>query len=664
MRGILPILFLFLGILSSAQEVLDSTAIQPLPKKELDSTFVFGKRTKPDPEVRKLSIADYKIISIDQDTIAVDTSLTITKEYKYNFLRQDDFELMPFANIGQPYNSLGVDFRNTSLYPSLGARGRHFGYFEIEDVPYYDVATPLTELFFKTTLEQGQLLDALITLNTSRAFNLSLAFKGFRSLGKYQFEQAESASFRATFSYTAPSNRYWVRGHYVSQDIEAEENGGLDDPVLQFESGDEDFLDRSRIDVVFNNADNRILGKRYFLDHQYNVVRPKRDSLNNRSTQLAIGHRFSYESKFYQFNQTAASEVFGEVFLTPINDRARLKTAFNQFSASFSNSEWGNLSAKINYYNYQYFFNSILITEEQTIPNELEGNEIAVGADYSNTIGKLKIKGRLMRNVSGELTGTLFDGSVSYSLNESNILRASIHGSSRAPNFNFLLYQSDYQNFNWRNNFERQQVQTLSFGFDSKLLGNLEAHYTALDNYAYFGISDTITPEAIESNLENAFVRPFQETSTINHLKVKYSKEFKYRKWALNNTVMYQNVTQENQVLNLPDFVTRNTLYFSSDIFKKAMYVQTGVTLKYFTSYNLDAYHPLLGEFFVQNIEEQGAFPLIDVFINAKIRQTRVYLKAEHLNTIWTKNYNFYSAPNYPYRDFVIRFGLVWNFFS
>jgi hypothetical protein len=26
--------------------------------------------------------------------------------------------------------------------------------------------------------------------------------------------------------------------------------------------------------------------------------------------------------------------------------------------------------------------------------------------------------------------------------------------------------------------------------------------------------------------------------------------------------------------------------------------------------------------------------------------------------------YNYYVSPGYPYRDFVIRFGLVWNFFS
>jgi len=94
------------------------------------------------------------------------------------------------------------------------------------------------------------------------------------------------------------------------------------------------------------------------------------------------------------------------------------------------------------------------------------------------------------------------------------------------------------------------------------------------------------------------------------------------------------------------------------------MFIQTGVTFKYFTAYNMDAYHPLLGELYVQNREELGGYPLLDFFINAKVRQTRIFLKAEHFNTIWSSQYDYYSAPNYPYRDFVIRFGLVWNFFS
>jgi hypothetical protein len=55
---------------------------------------------------------------------------------------------------------------------------------------------------------------------------------------------------------------------------------------------------------------------------------------------------------------------------------------------------------------------------------------------------------------------------------------------------------------------------------------------------------------------------------------------------------------------------------------------------------------------------------MFDFFINARIRQTRIFLKAEHFNSAWGKTNEFYASPSYPYRDFVIRFGLVWNFFK
>jgi hypothetical protein len=649
--------------------------IKPSPKLKTKESLAkdsvrFNKgilKKKEENQTKPLTVDDYKLISFNRDTTSLDTTLSIKKEYKYNYLRRDDFELMPFSNVGQPYNSLGKNFENSSIYPELGAVAKNQKYFEADDIIYYNVPTPLTELMFKTTFEQGQFLDAMLTLNTSRRFNVSLAFTGSRSLGKYDFDQSEAGLFRTTFNYRTKNNRYWVRGHYASQDIETEENGGLSDKELQFESGNEDFLDRSRIDVVYTNADNRLLGKRYFLDHQLNLVRPRKDSLKTRSTLLAIQHQFNYESKFYQFNQTAENPSFGDAFVTPIKDKPTLKTMFNEVSAVFSNNTLGSLSGSVSLYNYNYFFNSILIqSEEVTIPNSLEGEEVSVGADYNNKIGPLMLSGRFRYNVSGELAGNLFDASATYKINDDNFITAAIHGSSKAPNFNFLLYQSDYQNFNWLNDdFEKQQTQSLTFGFDSKFLGNLSAKYSAIDNYTFFSTRGTgVTPEDVTNGIQNAFVRPDQENETINYLKVKYQKEFKWRKWSLENTLMYQEVSQSNQVLNVPQFVTRNSLYFSSDVFSKAMFLQTGVTFKYFTAYNMDAYHPLLGEFYTQNNEELGGFPLIDFFINAKVRQTRIFLKAEHLNTIWTKQYNYYAAPNYPYRDFVIRFGLVWNFFS
>lgn len=659
MKYIFPVLFFFTTILFAQQDSIPAD-------RKMDSSLLVKKKLSAEqnrPDALEITIRDYKIISYARDTTFLDTTLTIQKEYTYNYLRKDDFELLPFANVGQPYNNLGVNFDRKTLYPSLGAKARHFNYMEVEDIKYYNVATPMTELMFKTTFEQGQLLDATLAFNTSERLNFSLAYKGFRSLGKYQSDQAESGNFRTTANYSTKNGRYALRAHIAAQSLENEENGGIANKEEQFESGDPQFTDRSRIDVNLTDAKNKILGKRYFFEHQYKLLKKEKDSGSSRATSLAIGHQFNYETKLYEFGQDNQNDFFGEVFVDDIKDRARLKTAYNEVSAGFSNTTLGNLKGLISVYNYSYFFNSILINDTGRIDNKLGGEEIAIGADYSKQIGGFEIAGGIRYNVSGDLTDNIIDASASYELNEKNKISFAIHSSSRMPDFNYLLYQSDYQNYNWQNTatFQKQSVNSLQFSLESRVWGNLFVKYTTTDNYAYF--ASEATQEQIDAGQENAFVRPFQENSSVNHLKIKYEREFKLWNFALANTVMYQNVSQTNEVLNVPQLVTRNTLYFSSDIFKKAMYLQTGVTLKYFTSYNMNAYNPLLGEFYIQDREELGGFPLLDFFINARVRQTRIYLKAEHFNSSFS-GYNFYAAPNYPYRDFVIRFGLVWNFFS
>lgn len=651
--------------------VLSGTALcaqdNPPPETQKSDTLLRkpkkGKAKGAPTEESEITIRDYKIISFARDTTFLDTTLTIQKEYKYNYLRKDDFELMPFANIGQPYNKLGVNLDRLNLYPQLGAKAKHANYWEMEEIDYYNVATPMSDLMFKTTFEQGQMLDAKLALNTSRRLNFSIGYKSLRSLGKYRFNQGESGNFTTTTNYVTKNGRYRLRAHIAAQDVKSEENGGLPLKELQFESADPEFNDRVKLDIRFADAQNKLLGKRYFLDHTYKLLRKRKDSSRVEKTSLAIGHQFSYETKFYQYTQTAENAYFGEGLLGTIDDRMNLKTMYNQFSADFYNATLGSLQGNISLYNYNYFTNSILITENGTIENRLKGQEVALGATYRKQIKGFLVKGAFKYNLSGALTGNILDASASYSFNDKHKVQASIHSSSRMPDFNFLLYQSDYINYNWQNSatFENERVYALNFDLQSKVWGNLSAKFTTIDNYAYFAANPETT---LVEGAEQASITPFQETNSVNYLKVKYNKEFKLGGFALNNTVMFQEVEQTNTVLNVPQLVTRNTLYFSSDVFKKAMFLQTGVTFKYFTSYTMDAYNPVLGEFYIQNTEKLGGYPMLDFFINAKVQQTRIFLKAEHFNSSFGDTNSFYAAPNYPYRDFVIRFGLVWNFFS
>lgn len=635
---------------------------RPNVNEQVDSLGVKKNERTFDPEAvarnkkEKPPITDYKIISHTRDTTFLDTTLTIQKEYKYNYLRKDNFELLPFSNIGQTYNRLGYDFGKTALYPEMGMRSKHYNYKEVEDINYYNVPTPVTDLMFKTTFEQGQLLDALITVNTSPQFNFSIGYKGLRSLGKYQHILTSTGNFVFTSNYKTKNNRYHLRGHIAAQDITNEENGGITNIEAEFESGDEEFLDRSLIAVRYQDAENILIGKRYYIDQDYSLLR-KKDSVSRYD--LKVGHIFNYETKSYRFEKSSVGTSFGDAYVSSnVADRSKLRAMSNEVYLEYDSKITGALRFKLNHYNFNYLQNTILFLDAQTIPNRLSGDARGVGGEWKHKIGKFQIGADLNTTLSGELKGNYAKAGASYSFNEDSAVDISVTSNSRSPNFNFLMYQSDYEQYNWLNDFKNEETQTANFSFTSKKWFNLDASYSIIDNHAYFGKEQLAADsEAIAQAV------PLQYGNTINYLKVKLQNEFRVGKFALNNTVMYQQVTQDDQVLNVPEIVTRNTLYYSNHVFKKAMYLQTGVTFQYFTAYNADEYSPLLGEFYSQNETEIGDFPRLDFFINAKVRQTRIYLKAEHLNSSFT-GYNFYSAPNYPYRDFVVRFGVVWNFFS
>lgn len=628
-------------------KTLEGGGGRPNTSKGIGNDSLFDRGSKKIAKNTEAKIEDYKIISRKGDTTFVDTTLTIQKEYKFNYLRRDYFELLPFNNMGQTYNSLSHNISSQRTLPGFGTKGKHFNYMSVDDTQYYHVPTPLTELMFKSNFEQGQLLDAFFTTNTSEQFNFSIAYKGMRSLGKYQHILSSTGNFRFTTNYHTKNKRYHVRAHMVTQDILNQENGGIsDEDLLEFENGNEEFIDRSLFDPLFEDAQSNLEGRRFYLDHTYQLK--SKDSLGYNG--IKIGNAISIEDKYYHYTQNRNAAVFGDAFVTSnLSDKNTFEHFYTTFFADYSNTLVGKISAQLNYNAFNYRYNSLVVLNGQTFTNRLKESVLSFEGSYERDFGPVELKANLGINVSGDLEGNFLDAQANYTINDDMRATARINLNSSVADYNFRLYQSDYLNYNWQNSFKNQQSQQLAFDFYSKKYGILSLDYSTINNYLYF------------ENKEEG-VKPYQYGSTVNYARAKYVKEVKFRNFALHNTIMYQQVLDGDEVLNVPQLNTRHTLYYANEFFEKALYLQTGVTLSYFSEYNMNAYDPVLSEFYIQNQKALGNFPRLDFFINAKIQQTRLFLKAEHFNSAMT-GYNFYSAPNYPYRDFIVRFGIVWNFF-
>ena len=95
-----------------------------------------GRSGTASEKEEKPPISLYKIMSLDRDTTYVDTTLSMEKMYRFNYLRRDDFELLPFSNVGQTYNSLAYDFDKLNMKPLFVAQSHHLNYMDVEDIYY------------------------------------------------------------------------------------------------------------------------------------------------------------------------------------------------------------------------------------------------------------------------------------------------------------------------------------------------------------------------------------------------------------------------------------------------------------------------------------------------------------------------------------------------
>src|SRR5690606_14948356 len=122
-------------------------------------------------------------------------------------------------------------------------------------------------------------------------------------------------------------------------------------------------------------------------------------------------------------------------------------------------------------------------------------------------------------NVSGDFEGNYITGKASYNFNADNSISAQINHNSSAPNYNYMLYQSVYKNYNWQNNFNNIETQQLQFNIHSKFIGDVSLGITTVNDYVYLK----------KDGVEN-LIKPFQSDKSISYLKLKIEKGFTFLK--------------------------------------------------------------------------------------------------------------------------------------
>ena len=442
-------LFFILVILYSFPNFGQDFQIPKSPSQELDrggnlqnSSITdslmskFGNRSTKLNKNPDAKIQDYLIISRTNDTVAVDTSLTIEKYHKINFLRKDDFDLIPFSNTGVAYNTLSF-YAINSINPKMGASNKYYSYDSVDDVVYYDLPTPFTELMYRSVFEQGQLLDAVYSVNTSRQFNFSISRKGLRSLGNYQNFISSSSNFKISTNYFSKNKKYRFRTHYTNQKIFSEQNGGINNSdILNFENGNSQFLDRGVFDPNFENAHNEFLGKRFYVDQSYVLI--EKDSISN--SNLELFNSIYLEEKKYKFQQSASDEFFGDSFVSQeINDKILLNSLNLQAGLIYNSDIFGKINLGLRYVSDKYSLENYQIDQYIDNTQSINSKTTFITAEFLKTFSKIELNAKTENFIFGDNKSNMFSSSIMLQLKNNNSFTANYKLFSSVPNYNFLL---------------------------------------------------------------------------------------------------------------------------------------------------------------------------------------------------------------------------------
>ena len=642
MRFILFCLLLFSYHLN-AQIVnkTDSNRVKPGDTLVVDSGF------KDSLKVFKPTIYDYTYKTQFSEKKIFDTAFTHDKTFVFTqYNNRDNFGKVQFANVGSGFNPLVFEVdpeQNLTLLPT----NKSYLLKRISDVKYYDVKTPTTAFIYHNSVRNGAVLQSTYTQNIGKEFNFAVEYTGLRSQGHYRNSLAANNEVLFSGHYRSKSRKYEAFAHFIHQNVNNQENGGIADLDL-FLNGDSDFNNRENLEVNLNNTNSQFAYRRYYFSQEFKPF-------NSEKFPFKIRHTIFHQGNKYFYNQQSPESFYFtdplELYDYPASSKKYSKNLSNTVSILFDKENF-KLDAGVRHQMIKLGVGTAF-PASLNFPEELSENRIgAVGNLVVNLWDKVALNSNLEFS-SGKEFGSFVRSQniVRFEPIPDYFVNAKVNFQSASPSFNLLINPSVYKKFNYY--FADPKNQSITeIGGDVNLKwfkSSVFANYFRIDNYTYL----------------DAQSLPQQSSTAVNISQIGGEATFSYGKFHLNPKVLFQSAIGNKNLLPMPNFVGRANVFYQTKAFKNAAEIQTGVKAYYFSKFASRDFSPILNEFILPNDNSYsiGGQPIVDVYFNLKVKRMFFFIEAQHLNTTLMKNKSF-TAPYYPLYDFRLNLGIVWYLFS
>jgi hypothetical protein len=197
----------------------------------------------------------------------------------------------------------------------------------------------------------------------------------------------------------------------------------------------------------------------------------------------------------------------------------------------------------------------------------------------------------------------------------------------------------------WRTGFSKTLETNLNASLALPWLrAEAGAGYHLLNNYIYF----------------DSLARPQQTGTPISILQFTIKKDFSLGNFHLDNLLALQ--TSSGDFIRLPGLFGKHSLYYNGRWFRGVMKVRLGFDLRYNNSYFAYTYHPLPGQFILQDRQKIPFYPALDGFLSMQVTRLRVFAKWEDMSGMLIDDRLFYQTAFYPHQTGSgFRLGLSWR---
>ncbi|WP_378103557.1 putative porin [Chryseobacterium sp. sg2396] len=643
MKYILSIIFFF--SLTIEAQVVNKTDSNQLPKED---TLVIDSGKKDSLKIFKPTINDYLYQKQFAEKKVFDTVMTFDKTYLFSqYNNRDNFGRAQVANIGAGFNPLTYEVipeQNLALLPT----NKSYWILGVDDIDYYDVKTPTATFIYHNSMKNGAALKSMYTQNIGKRFNFSLQYSGLRSQGMYRNSLASNNNTLFTGHYVSKSGNYELFAHYLHQNVNNQENGGIAVDSL-FQQGDSNSRNRQNMQVNLASSSSQFSYRRYYLTHQF-------APFNSDKIPFKIRHTISHQGNKYYYSQNAPESYWYDVPQQlvsngPLGSKKYSDNLSNTVSLVWDNEKF-KLDAGVRYQMLKFGTNEINLPVLQ-IPTEIKESRLgAVGNLQVKLFDKIQLNSFLEFS-NGSQFGTYLRtaNNLKFEPVKDYFVNAKVNFQSAYPSFNYILNTSIYNNYNYYlQNARNQTVSEIGGSLGLKWFRTeLFANYYRIDNYTYF-----------DSN-----AMPQQSGSSVNISQIGGDATFSYGNFHLNTRLQFQNVLTNKDLLPLPGFIGRANFFYQAKAFKKAAEIQTGIKVYYFSEFASRKYFPILNEYILPdaNSFSIGGHPIADVYFNMKVKKMFFFIEGQQVGTFLSHN-KAYAFPSYPVYDFRLNIGIVWYLFN